>query len=142
MTENEALASLSKYCEAKVKKSGWWIFWKRNISFKPTVLLDPWEKITNLPLPAKISFPADSNDLIIDGEGIRIGNNFYHWSGILATGIKIESNDDWTEEIVWSYSLLCCLSNGKIMDIPLLNPERFHGQIGDLIEQYKQVKKL
>jgi hypothetical protein len=137
MTQEQALISLSKYCADEVRQSGRWIFWKRNIQFSPTVLLKPWEKRVNLILPEKICFPEFSSDLIINGEGIKAGLCFHLWSDILATGIKVESEDNWSEFPINQYSLLCCLRNGRILEFPLQDTERLNGQIGDLIEQYK-----
>ncbi|MES2591815.1 MAG: hypothetical protein V4608_08020 [Bacteroidota bacterium] len=136
MTKEEGTKKLIDYCDNQIKKSGFLIFNKKIIRIERTVLFEPWERIANLKLPPQLTFQQDINNLIIDLNGITLDQK-YNWSDISATAIK-------TEEIVVSEDtsrydkyLLFCLNNGVVIECKLGDIDKYHGQIGHFIEQYK-----
>jgi hypothetical protein len=140
MTENEAIDKLIHFRDEKIKQSGWWIFNRKKIGFARTKLLKPYEKDANLPLPASLLFGNAKLDRI----GVTIEKKQYFWNEILATGITTEYISYYDHKIYDNnYKpdeyLLIYLVVGNIIEVHLGDTRNLYGQLGNFIEQYKQI---
>lgn len=136
MTETDAINKLIEYCNDQIKNSGFWIYNKKKLLFDRTVLFEPWERVANLKLPDQLCFSKDDNYFVIDSNGIKIEQN-YKWSNIAATAIKTALRQDDDAYPRNDKYLLVCLNNGLILEKELGNIDKYHGQVGHFIEQYK-----
>jgi hypothetical protein len=141
MTKAEATKKLIEYCNDQVRKSGFLIFNKRDISVAPTRLFEQYERTANLKLPPKISFPKGINWYTIDFNGIDLGRT-YQWCDIAATAIKTEGIALTEDRTRYDRYLLICLNNGEILEKELGDIDEYHGQLGHFIEQYKMASRL
>lgn len=137
MTTEDGLNKLQEYVQDQINESGFLIFNKRRLKFDRTRLFKQYERTANLKLPDKL----ENRTLIINFDGIKIGNKFFNWNSIIATGIKSEFTPDNSSDVnpdIIETHLLICLLGGKIIEITIDNVNQYHGQFGHFIEQYKQ----
>lgn len=134
MTETEAIKKMKQVCSEEIKKTGFLIFFKSDIRFDQTRLLEPWEKTANLWLPEEIRF--DEEGVVIDSNGVIGGIHNIKWNEIIATGIKTkiiprEGHD------LRLHSLLVATVNAEIIELKIGKIDQYHGLLGHFIEEYK-----
>ena len=134
MTFSEGKTRLFEHVENEVKKSGFWIFNKREIELTITRILQPYERTANFPLPDKI----EETDFIIDKEGITSNEICYKWETICATGIKAEVINKNTKYSFKRNHLIIILQSEKILEFQIEKLEKYKGNLGHYIELYKQ----
>ncbi len=134
MTEDEGIEKLIEFCDAEIKKSGWWIFKDKKLTFAKTKLLKQYEREANLSLPESLQI----QNVVFNNIGLTINGTLYQWNNIVATGIKthavpISGIPEWR----FDEYFLFCLQNGKVIEFPLGDIKHLHGQLGHFVEQYK-----
>ncbi len=137
MTLEEGQNRLVHFVEEKIRRSGWFIFFKSDIKLSLTRILEPYEKSANLPLPEKLNL----FEVEIDKHGILYNREeFLDWKDVCASGIMSEYiSNGWMERGGGYYKkyLLVILHSGDIIPFSLGDISRLKGLLGHFIELYK-----
>lgn len=140
MTAAEGKDRLVEFVQKKVDRSGFFIFFKRDITLTLTRILEPYEKTANLPLPQKIQLV----DIELDQHGILYHREeFIDWNEVCATGIMSEyvRNKSWEPENSYNRHLLVILHSGDIIPFEIGDIAHFKGLLGHFVELYKTGKQ-
>ena len=134
MTHNEARQKLIDHCDEEIRKSGFWIFNRKELHFDTCRILEPYEKEANLPLPEKLTVRG----IHIDRTGIDYGDGKpLAWDKIAAAGIKSEPLYQEHQLTEYIRHLLLCLHTGEIIVIAIGNIDHLKGLFGHFIASYK-----
>lgn len=142
MTEKEAENILIRFCDSKVKNSGYWFFNRRKFYFNKTRLLKPYEREANLSLPKSLQV----GNALFDNKGVTLNSKLYEWQSIISTGI-ICGNIDYYDVKIADYNnkpddyFVFCLENGDIIEAHLGDTRHLYNQLGHFLEQYKSGDK-
>ena len=134
MTRQEVILKLKNYCADQEKNNGWWIIKNHILKFDRTFLEEQHNRTANLSLPDTI---AIGSGLTISKAGVLYKSVLNKWSNVVETVIKtqiIPINEDQDEK---HYFLIFALISGDIYEVEIDNIDKYFGQLGHFIEQYK-----
>lgn len=141
MTEEAGKDRLVQFVQRKIQKSGWFIFFKRDLKLTLTRILEPYEKSANLPLPEKLYL----GEIELDKHGILYRReDLLDWKEVCATGILIEHiPKKWMEyEGQYKEYLLVILHSGDIISFFIGDTAHLKGLLGHFVELYKTQKPV
>lgn len=135
MTQEEGQNRLVHFVEEKIRRSGWFIFFKSDLKLSLTRILEPYEKSANLPLPEKLNL----FEVEIDKHGILYNREeFLDWKDVCASGIMSEYIPRSTEALGHYKEYLLVISHsGDIIPFSLGDISHLKGLLGHFIELYK-----
>jgi hypothetical protein len=130
--EEEGLRILRELVEKEISDSGFFGFFKPNLTFEKARKLQPYEKIANLTLPNEIIF----DKIKFSSKGINEGEYWLPWNKICATALQIEQkrHESESEPDYYEYSLLICYQNGHLECAYLGEVEHLKGLLGHLLK--------
>ena len=134
MTRQEVILKLKNYIADQEKNNGWWIIKKHILKFDRTFLEEQHNRTANLSLPDTIFI---GSGLTISKAGVLYKSVLNKWSSVVETIVKtqiIPINEDLDEK---HYFLIFALITGDIYEVEIDNIDKYFGQLGHFIEQYK-----